>query len=137
MLTINLKNRRHTFIEIMLVLFITVISFHSLQNKQSLDKQVDFIKSLIIEARQSALNSKNGRDQKIIFSTSSIALNEKVFDLENNIQLRSYSMATNTIIFYRVTGLASATGTIEYVIRRDDKDFATSSIMINALGIIE
>ena len=46
-------------------------------------------------------------------------------------------MATNTIIFYRVTGLASATGTIEYVIRRDDKDFATSSIMINALGIIE
>ena len=142
---INIKNKKgYTFIEIIIVLMIisvilaiTLFSFNAIKNKQSLDKQIDLIKIVINEARQSALNAKNGQDQIVVFGTTSVMYGNRAFNLENNVQLKSYTTGTNTIKFYRVTGLASATGSLEYVINQDDGKISTSSIMINALGIIE
>jgi prepilin-type N-terminal cleavage/methylation domain-containing protein len=147
----NLKNKTQqvsqkgfSFIEMIVSLSLlamisslTFFSFNSLNNKQSLDKQVDFIKSSINQTRVNAMNSKNAINQIINFSTTSITYDGKTINLENGISLSSYSTATNTISFSRISGFPNATGTIIYKLQKGNTVIATSSIIINNLGIIE
>lgn len=123
----------------LLVMISTLIffSFNSLNNKQSLDKQVDFIKSSINQTRINAINSKNGSDQIFTFASSSIIYNQQNFDLDNGISLSSYTTGTKNITFSRITGFPSATGTLVYKLQKGNTVIATSSIIINNLGIIE
>lgn len=146
-----LKNKRYvntqngfSFLEIIISLSLVVMisflifaSFNSLNNKQSLDKQIDFIKSSINQTRINAINSKNGTDQNIKFSTTSITTNNQTINLDNDISLVSYTTSTTTIYFYRLTGFPSATGTLVYKLQKGTNVIATSSIIINNLGIIE
>lgn len=146
---INIKNKIQSqkgfsFIEMiislsLLVMISTLIffSFNSLNNKQSLDKQVDFIKSSINQTRINAINSKNAVNQIISFSTTSISYDNKTINLENNVYLMSYTTGTTTIYFSRISGFPSATGTLIYKLQKGDTIIATSSIIVNNLGIIE
>lgn len=112
-------------------------SFNSLNNKQSLDKQVDFIKSSINQTRTNAINSKNTVSQSINFSTNSITYDGKTINLENDISLMSNNTGTTTIYFSRISGFPSATGTLVYKLQKGSTVISTSSIIINNLGIIE
>lgn len=144
---INLQNQTQkgfTFIEMIISLSLLVmistlilVSFNSLNNKQSLDKQIDFIKSSINQTRTNAINSKNGLDQNIKFSTTSITYDNKIINLENNISLSSYTTGTNTVSFSRLSGFPNATGTLIYKLQKGSTVIATSGIIINNLGIIE
>ena len=144
-MTIKIKTQKgFSFMEIiisvaLIVMISTLIffSFNSLNNRQSFDKQTDFIKSTINKARINALNLKNGQDQVITFSTSSIIYDGNRFDFDNDFILSKYTFPTNTLIFYRLTGLPNATGTLIYNLKEDNKVIASSSIIINNLGIIE
>ena len=143
------KNKTQTqkgfsFIEMIISLSILVMissliffSFNSLNNKQSLDKQVDFIKSSINQTRINAINSKNAVNQSIQFSSSSITYDGKTINLESNILLSYYTTGTSTISFYRISGFPSATGTLVYKLQQGSTVISTSSIIINNLGIIE
>ncbi len=123
----------------LLVLISSLIffSFNSLNNKQSLDKQIDLIESYINKTRNNAINSLNNSDQTIIFSTTSITYLGQTIELDNKIKLYSYTTKSNNITFSRLTGFPNATGTLFYNLHLDDDIFATSSITINNLGIIE
>ncbi len=112
-------------------------SFNSLNNIQSLNKQVDFIKSSINQTRLNAVNSKNVVNQSIRFSTNSITYDDKIINLESNISLMSNNTGTTTIYFSRISGFPSATGTLVYKLQKGNVVIATSSIIINNLGIIE
>ncbi len=112
-------------------------SFNSLNNIQSLNKQVDFIKSSINQTRLNAVNSKNVVNQSIRFSTNSITYDDKIINLESNISLMSNNTGTTTIYFSRISGFPSATGTLVYKLHKGSTVIATSSIIINNLGIIE
>jgi prepilin-type N-terminal cleavage/methylation domain-containing protein len=149
-ININSINKRYknqqgfSFVEMIISLSLLVMissliffSFNSLNNKQSLDKQVDFIKSSINQTRTNAINSKNNSNQSILFSSTSISYDDKIIDLENNISLMSYTIATNTINFSRISGIPNATGTLVYKLQKGDTIIATSSIIVNNLGIIE
>jgi Tfp pilus assembly protein FimT len=114
-----------------------LFSFNSLNNKQSLDKQVDFIKSAINKTRTNSINSMNNTDQIISFATTSITYEGQTIDLENDITLSSYTTGTKNITFSRLTGFPNATGTMVYQLKKGDDVIATSSIIINNLGIIE
>jgi len=114
-----------------------LFSFNSLNNKQSLDKQVDFIKSSINKTRTNAINSLNNTDQTFTFATTTITYDTKTINLENNITLSSYTTNTKNITFSRLTGFPNATGTIVYKLQKGNTVLATSSIIINNLGIIE
>lgn len=127
-------------VSLALVVFISsvvMVSFNSLNNRQALDKQVDFIESAINQTRTNALNSKNGADQTFTFATSSITYNEQTINLDSDVTLSSYTTGIKSITFYRVTGMTNATGTIEYKLQKGNTIIATSSITINNLGIIE
>lgn len=149
-INLNSINKRYknqqgfSFVEMIISLSLLVMissliffSFNSLNNKQSLDKQVDFIKSSINQTRTNAINSKNNSNQSILFSSTSISYDDKIIDLENNISLMSYTIATNTINFSRISGMPNATGTLVYKLQKGDTIIATSSIIVNNLGIIE
>ncbi len=112
-------------------------SFDSLNSIQSLNKQVDFIKSSINQTRLNAVNSKDVVNQSIRFSTNSITYNDKIINFESNISLMSNNTGTTTIYFSRISGFPSATGTLVYKLQKGGTVIATSSIIINNLGIIE
>ncbi len=112
-------------------------SFDSLNSIQSLNKQVDFIKSSINQTRLNAVNSKDVVNQIIRFSTNSITYNDKIINFESNISLMSNNTGTTTIYFSRISGFPSATGTLVYKLQKGGTVIATSSIIINNLGIIE
>ncbi len=133
-----------SFIEIIISLGLLIMisslilfSFSALNNKQSLDKQVDFIKSSINKTRINAINSMNNMDQTFSFATTSITYAGQTINLENNITLSSYTTNTKNITFSRLTGFPNATGTIVYKLQKGNTVIATSSIIINNLGIIE
>ena len=113
------------------------VSFNALNNKQALDKQVDFIESAVNKTRTDALNSKNGVDQTFSFSTNAISYNSQTINLESGITLQSNTTGANSITFYRLTGFPSATGTLVYQLKKGNTVIATSSVTINNLGIIE
>ncbi len=140
----KLNNRGFTLIEMMMtIILLTIISsiiffsFNALNNKNTLDKQIDLVKNLINQTRVNALNSKNGVDQSIILGTTTIRYNNQNFDLNNGVELYSYNTSTSSIIFYRITGLSSATGTFVYALKKGGIVISTSSISINNLGIVE
>jgi hypothetical protein len=133
-----------SFVEIiisigLLIMFSTLMyfSFNALNNRQSFDKQLDFIKSSINQTRTNAINSKNGIDQSITFGTTSIIYNNQQFDLENNVLLFTRAISTSTITFSRLTGIPNATGTLIYNLKKGSQVIASSSIIINNLGIID
>lgn len=114
-----------------------LFSFNALNNRQSLDKQVDFIKSSINKTRTNAINSLNNADQTFTFATTTVTYAGQTINLENNITLSSYTTNTKNITFSRLTGFPNATGTIVYKLQKGNNVIATSSIVINNLGIIE
>ncbi len=120
-----------------LISSIIMVSFNSLNNRQTLDKQIDFIESAINQTRTNALNSKNGTDQVFTFATTSITYNGQTVNLDSSVTLSSYTTGTKSITFYRLTGMTNATGTIVYKLQKGNTTIATSSIIINNLGIIE
>jgi Tfp pilus assembly protein FimT len=133
-----------SIIEIIITVGLTVlisslilVSFNSLNNRQVLDSQVDFIKSTVGKIRTDALNSKNNSDQSITFSTTSIIYSNTTINLNSNVILSSYSTGTSTITFSRITGFPSATGTLIYIMKKGNTVIASSSLTINNLGIIE
>jgi prepilin-type N-terminal cleavage/methylation domain-containing protein len=142
---IKTKNKKgFSFIEIIISLslltmisVLVFVSFNSLNNKQSLDKQIDFLKSTINQTRMDAINSKNSINHSIQFSSTSIMYDNKTIDLENNISLLSSTMGSTTVSFYKISGFPSATGTLVYQLQKGGTVIATSSIIINNLGIIE
>ncbi len=138
------KQKGFTFIEMIISLGLVamissliLVSFNSLNNKQSLDKQMDFIKSAIGKTRTNAINSLNGADQVFTFASTSITYNSQTIDLDPSILLSSYTTGSKNITFSRLTGYPSATGTLIYVLQKGSTVIATSSITINNLGIIE
>ena len=120
-----------------LISSLVFVSFNSLNNRQALDAQIDFVKSAINKTRTDALNSRDGVDQVFSFATTTITYGGKTINLENNVTLSSYTTGTRNISFYRLTGFPSATGTIVYKLQKGSKVIATSTITINNLGIIE
>lgn len=120
-----------------LVTSVTLVSFNSLNNRQVLDKQVDFIESAINKTRTGAINSKNGTDQVFTFATTSITYDGITVGLDSSVLLSSYTTGTKSITFSRLTGYPNATGTISYKLQKGSTVIATSTITINNLGIIE
>ena len=114
-----------------------LVSFNSLNNRQTLDKQIDFIESAINKTRNDALNSRNGTDQTFTFASTSITYDGQTISLDTSVLLSSYTTGVKSIVFSRVTGIPNATGTIVYKLQKGSTVIATSSIIINNLGIIE
>ncbi|MBC7767058.1 hypothetical protein H7Y21_03640 [Arenimonas sp.] len=133
-----------SFIELILTISLVamvsgliLVSFNSLNNRQTLDKQIDFIESAINKTRNDALNSRNDTDQTFTFATTSITYDGKTINLDASVMLSSYTTGVKSIVFSRLSGIPNATGTLVYKLQKGSTVISTSSIIINNLGIIE
>ncbi len=140
----NQKNNGFTLLEILISLSILVlittlilVSFNALNNKQTLDKQMDFIESAVSRTRTNAINSLNSVNQTFTFASTSVTYDGKTINLDSNVSLLSHTTGTTSITFSRLTGYPNATGTLVYKLQKGNTVIATSSILINNLGIIE
>lgn len=113
------------------------VSFNSLNNRQSLDKQVDYIKSSLVQVRNDAVNAKGGIDHTFAFASTTVSVDGSAYALPNNVSLASHTFSATTVTFARLTGYPNATGTLVYQLKSGNTVVATSSIIINNLGIIE
>lgn len=151
------KTKGFTIIELVIVVFLVAIissmvfaSFRTLNSRQALDKEVDYIKSIIQKTRLASLNSKNGNTFRITFASNQLIVAESgtttttVYTYSNNIALSTSSLvaiiggsATTTISFAKITGLAGATGTLTYTFAGSSTNAMIKKITINALGTAE
>ncbi len=139
-----------TLIEILIAVALFAIvgrivwaSFNSLNNRQVLDSEVFFIKSVIQKVRLESLDSKGGIAHGIIFGSSTLtvvdqgATTTRVYMYTNGVQLSTSTIGTSTIVFSKVSGLPSATGTLTYSLTKGGTVIGTSSFSVNGVGVIQ
>lgn len=151
------KTKGFTIIELVIVVFLVALissmvlaSFRTLNSRQALDKEVDYIKSIIQKTRLSSLNSKNGNAFRIDFAAGQLIVSESgtttttVYEYSKNIVLSTSSLrsvvgatATTTVSFAKITGLSGATGTLTYTFAGSSTNAMNKKITINALGTAE
>jgi len=139
-----MKKNGFSLIELVITLALVIgisglifVSFNALNGRQTLDKQVDYIKSSLVNIRNDAVNAKGGTDHVFAFSSSTISVDGSIYTLPNNVSLASHTLSSKSVIFARLTGYPNATGTLVYQLKSGNTVVATSSIIINNLGIIE
>lgn len=129
---------------------IVFVSISQMQDSQALEKELDFVKSLIQKTRLASLNAKNGTTHAVYFASTSIQTKEsgtttvQTFNLSNNIVLIQNNLknvsngsATSTIWFAKISGYANATGTLQYALQKSGQNLNTKTLTINGLGIVE
>ena len=129
---------------------IVFVSISEMQNKQSLDKEMDFIRSLIQKTRLESLNAKNGSVHALVFASSSIqkiesgtttattySLSNDIVLFQNNLKSVTNGSATTTLSFARISGYTNATGTLVFNLQKGSTSMATETISINGLGTVE
>lgn len=159
-----MKNYRKTFlykgftlVELVIVIglvgliaSLTFSAFSALNNRNTIDKEIDNIKSIIQKTRLQSLNAKNGNTHGLTFASTSLITKETgttssqtythtagVSLYANNLRQAVDYGATTSLSFAQITGLANATGTLVYIFKIGNTAVATKTITINALGTVE
>lgn len=151
------QNKGFTFIEVMVTLALVAIvaglilaSFSGLNNRQTLDTEVNNIKLIIQKTRLESLNSKNGSTHRIIFDSNGVTTAEtgttttKAYPFSSSVVMQTNGLkeviggaATSTVAFAKLSGSPNATGTITYILNINSTNIFTRTITINALGKVE
>lgn len=129
---------------------IVFVSISQIQNSQALEKELDFVKSVIQKTRLESLNAKNGTTHAVYFASTSIQTKEsgtttvQIFNLSDGIVLTQNNLknvlggsATSTVWFAKISGYANATGTLQYSLQKNGQNLNTKTLIINGLGIVE
>jgi len=150
-----MKNTGFTLVEVLVVIAILIIisaltfaSFFNLDDRQALDVSVKQIDSFLEEARSLTLASKDASQYGVHFDTESITRfrgsvysetdpDNVVSNLHNKIQISDVSLSGggNEVIFDRLTGNTSQSGTITISLKSDPTQ--TRIITIEATGIVQ
>lgn len=139
-----------TLIEIIIVVFLVALvsriifsSFNSLNNRQSLEAQIDLIQSTIQKARLESLNSKSGIAHGVTFASTTLTIfgqgttTTRVITYAGGVKLASHTLGTSSITFAKVTGLPNATGTLTFTLTTGNNVIATTTFSINSIGVIQ
>lgn len=149
------SERGFSVIELLIVCGITAMlatlsisTFVNVSNSQSLEKDVNYVVSLIEKARTQTINAKNNSQYGIQFGTSTVALfqgttynaassSNSVFALSSKVEISSKSLAAgkDQVVFDFITGKASATGTVTFWLKQDHS--ASSTIVLYRSGFAE
>ncbi len=149
------KKRGFTLIELMVVialsaviLTLTIATFASFSDFQSVDKDAETVASYLLKAKNETTNAKSSKQYGVKFASSSITFFEGtaysasapsnvVYTVSKKTEMSSASLTggATAVYFQRVSGKPSATGTITYRLR--SKPSITRSIVIYGSGLIE
>ena len=142
-------NSGFTFVEIISVLAIMAIlatvvtmSFSSVGGKQSLEKATISVISIFNEAKSMAISSKDFSDygvrvesDKLTSFKGSYGNENTIYSLPNLVTISNISLGGSDVIFKRVSGSTTATGTITISLINDQSE--NNIIKISQTGLIE
>lgn len=155
-MNLNLMKKGFTLIEILIVLTLTVIilsvvvsSLYNLVGGQALDKDFSSVGALIEQAKSLTLNSKSASQYGVYFGTSTVTLfkgenyvlgsnTNQIYNLNGRTNISAVNLAgetTDRIYFERLTGYASASGTIALSLKKAST--SPKVIQIYRTGVIE
>lgn len=152
----NKTNRGYTLIEIVVVMAITVVilsvvinSFFNLAKNQALNNDYLSVTSLIDQAKSLSINSKSASQYGMYFSSSTVVLfkgpnyistspanQSYILNSRVNISVINLSgSSTDQVVFDRLTGYASASGTVAISLK--DGSVNPKVIQIYKTGLID
>lgn len=150
------KNKGFTLIEILVVMAISAIilmvvlsSFFDLVKVQALDKDFLSVASMVDMAKSQSINAKADSEYGVYFSTSSATLfkgadyvlggiDNQVYNLNGRVNISAINLEqgnTDQIVFSKITGYASASGTVAISLK--DESAIAKVITIHKTGTVE
>lgn len=153
--TNSLKSKAFTLIEIMVVIGISVLlmgisieMFSALTNKQVVEKNTEIIYSALQEARNRTIVGEDGSQFGVQFYSSSIILfkgtsynptnpTNFLININPRVEISSINLsgATTTIYFSKISGISSATGTVQLILKSNSA--ISETITIHKSGLSE
>ena len=150
-----LKSRRgFSLIELIIVISIATIltsisitTFFSVSEQQSLEKDVNYAIALVEKARLQTVNAKNNSQFGVRFASSSITVfqgstytagspTNTIFTLSPKVEISSILLSggAQSTVFELITGKSNATGTVSFRLKTQN---ASSTIVVYKTGLVE
>lgn len=127
---------------------ISLNTFFSVSENQSLEKDVNYAISLIEKARLQTVNSKNNSPFSVRFASSTVTLyqgttyvagssSNSVFTFSPKVEISSINLSQNrqAVSFELITGKANATGTIKFRLKTNQN--ASTTVVLYKTGLVE
>lgn len=127
---------------------LTLTTFSSFADMQSVDKENDVIIAYIQKARNQTINAKNGNQFGVHFASSTVTIYEGsayaagagsnlVYRLSPKVEISALALTgnANRVLFEQLTGKPNATGTVR--IRLKTKAAHTKASVIYGSGLVE
>lgn len=127
---------------------ITIFSLISMNNAELVSRDVFQVRSLLDRARSQTLSAKDDSQYGVHFTQTSVTLfkgsayspsdpENYVFNLDDRVLISSFvfSGQGNDVVFYRLTGETSVSGTVTFILKKDPSK--TKTITISKTGIIQ
>ncbi len=136
-------------ISIMLILVsISLTTFTSVSDNQSLEKDVNYAIAMIEKARLQTVNAKNNSTFSVRFASSSLVLYQgstyvagsstnSTFAFSPKVEIASINLTggRTSIGFEQITGKANATGTIQFRLKNNQN--ASTTVILYKTGLVE
>lgn len=150
-----IAQRGFSLIELIIVISISMIltaisitTFFSVSEQQSLEKDVNYAIALVEKARLQTVNAKDNSQFGVRFASSSVTLfqgtayvagssTNTIFSLSPKVEIASINLSggTQNTVFEKITGKSNATGTIKFRLKTNQS--ASTTIVVYKTGLVE
>lgn len=132
----------------MILMAISITTFFSVSDQQSLEKDVNYAIALVEKARLQTVNSKDNSQFGVRFASSSVTLfqgttfvagssTNQVFNFSPKVEIFSISLSggSQNTTFEKITGKSSATGTVRFRLKTNQS--ASTTVVVYKTGLVE
>ena len=132
----------------MILMAISITTFFSVSDQQSLEKDVNYAIALVEKARLQTVNSKDNSQFGVRFASSSVTLfqgttyvagssTNTVFSFSPKVEIHSINLSggTQNTTFEKITGKSSATGTVRFRLKTNQS--ASTTVVVYKTGLVE
>lgn len=132
----------------MILATISITTFFSVSEQQSLEKDVNYAIALVEKARLQTVNAKDNSQFGVRFASSSVILfqgttysagssTNTVFNFSPKVEIASINLSggTQNTVFEKITGKSNATGTVKFRLKTNQS--ASTTIVVYKTGLVE
>ncbi|MBP6974498.1 MAG: prepilin-type N-terminal cleavage/methylation domain-containing protein [Candidatus Pacebacteria bacterium] len=127
---------------------ISLTTFFSVSENQSLEKDVNYAIALVEKARLQTVNAKENAQFSVRFASSSVVLYQgatystssptnTTFTFSPKVEISSINLTGNSqsVSFEKITGKSNATGTIKFRLKTNTN--ASTTVILYKTGLVE
>lgn len=131
-----------------ILMAISITTFFSVSEQQSLEKDVNYAIALVEKARLQTVNAKDNSQFGVRFASSSVTLfqgstyvagssTNTIFNFSPKVEITSINLSggTQNTTFEKITGKSNATGTVKFRLKTNQS--ASTTIVVYKTGLVE